>query len=136
MNREFLQEWLDKYVEAWRTYVPEKIGNLFSEDALYFYSPFDEQNPLRDARRLSLTGSESPIRLVRGKRIMCRSQSKEMSAWRKGARGISELMGPLNGSSTTFSSCTLTMLDAVHVLPSGLCSRAVHNCTRAVLDVL
>ena len=47
MNRESLQMWLDKYVEAWRTYAPEKIGDLFSEDALYFYSPFDEQNPLR-----------------------------------------------------------------------------------------
>ena len=47
MNREFLQEWLEKYVEAWRTYEPEKIRNLFSENALYFYSPFDEQNHLR-----------------------------------------------------------------------------------------
>ena len=43
MNRDFLQEWLEKYVEAWRTYEPEKIRNLFSENALYFYSPFDEQ---------------------------------------------------------------------------------------------
>jgi hypothetical protein len=47
MNREFLQEWLEKYVEAWRTYAPEKIGNLFSEKAVYLYSPFDEQNPVR-----------------------------------------------------------------------------------------
>ena len=47
MNREFLQEWLEKYVDAWRTYEPEKIGNLFSENALYFYSPFDEDIPLR-----------------------------------------------------------------------------------------
>ena len=47
MNRESLQVWLDKYVEAWRTYAPEKIGDLFTEDALYFYSPFDEQNHLR-----------------------------------------------------------------------------------------
>ena len=47
MNRESLQEWLDRYVEAWRTYVPEKISNLFSEDAVYLYSPFDEQNPVR-----------------------------------------------------------------------------------------
>lgn len=45
MNRESLQVWLDKYVEAWRTYDPAQIGDLFSEDALYFYSPFDEQNP-------------------------------------------------------------------------------------------
>ena len=47
MNRELLQEWLEKYVDAWRTYEPEKIRNLFSENALYFYSPFDEQNHLR-----------------------------------------------------------------------------------------
>ncbi len=47
MNRETLQVWLDKYVEAWRTYDPAQIGDLFSEDALYLYSPFDEQNPLR-----------------------------------------------------------------------------------------
>ena len=47
MNRESLQLWLDKYVEAWRTYDPAQIGDLFSEDALYFYSPFDEHDPVR-----------------------------------------------------------------------------------------
>ena len=47
MNRESLQAWLDKYVEAWRTYQPAQIEDLFNEHALYFYSPFDEQNPLR-----------------------------------------------------------------------------------------
>lgn len=47
MNRETLQVWLDKYVDAWRTYDPAQIADLFSEDALYYYSPWDEQNPLR-----------------------------------------------------------------------------------------
>ena len=47
MNMEALQTWLDKYVEAWRTYNPAQIRDLFSEDALYLYSPFDEQNPVR-----------------------------------------------------------------------------------------
>ena len=47
MDRKSLQLWLDKYVEAWRTYDPEQIGDLFSEDALYFYSPWDEDNPVR-----------------------------------------------------------------------------------------
>ena len=47
MNRETLQVWLDKYVEAWRTYDAAQVRDLFSEDALYLYSPFDEQNPLR-----------------------------------------------------------------------------------------
>jgi uncharacterized protein (TIGR02246 family) len=47
MNRETVQAWLDKYIEAWRTYDASKIGNLFSEDALYLYSPFDENEPVR-----------------------------------------------------------------------------------------
>jgi hypothetical protein len=47
MDRKSLQLWLDKYVEAWRTYDPAFIGDLFSEDALYFYSPWDEDNPVR-----------------------------------------------------------------------------------------
>lgn len=47
MNRESVQEWLDKYVEAWRTYEAAQIRDLFSEDALYFYSPWDEDCPLR-----------------------------------------------------------------------------------------
>lgn len=47
MDRKNLQLWLDKYVEAWRTYDPAQIGELFSEDALYFYSPWDKDNPIR-----------------------------------------------------------------------------------------
>ena len=49
MNRESLQAWLDKYVEAWRTYEPSQIKDLFSEDALYFYSPFDDPVRGREA---------------------------------------------------------------------------------------
>ena len=47
MNRQSLQLWLDKYVEAWRTYDRAQIGDLFSEDALYFYSPWDEHDAIR-----------------------------------------------------------------------------------------
>lgn len=47
MDRNHLQAWLDKYVEAWRTYEPQQIRDLFAEDALYFYSPWDEDRPLR-----------------------------------------------------------------------------------------
>lgn len=47
MDRKQVQEWLDKYVEAWQTYEPEQIRDLFSEDALYFYSPWDEDSHLR-----------------------------------------------------------------------------------------
>src|SRR3954471_3875082 len=34
--------WLDRYIHAWKSYNPEAIGALFSEDARYYYGPFDE----------------------------------------------------------------------------------------------
>ena len=58
MNRESVQLWLDKYVEAWRTYDRAQIGNLFSEDALYFYSPFDD--PLRGRETIATDWLKEP----------------------------------------------------------------------------
>ena len=46
MDRKSVQAWLDKYVAAWRSYEPAEIGELFSEDAVYFYSPWDAE-PVR-----------------------------------------------------------------------------------------
>jgi ketosteroid isomerase-like protein len=60
MNRELLQLWLDKYVEAWRTYDPAQIRDLFTEDALYFYSPFDEQNHVRGREAIVSAWLEEP----------------------------------------------------------------------------
>jgi hypothetical protein len=40
-----VDRWLEAYVEAWKTYDPDQIGNLFSEDVEYRYHPYDE--PLR-----------------------------------------------------------------------------------------
>ena len=60
MNRESVQAWLDNYVEAWRTYDVAKIGNLFSEDALYCYSPFDEDNPVRGRAAIVASWLEAP----------------------------------------------------------------------------
>jgi hypothetical protein len=42
MDRQAFQDWLGRYVEAWKTYNPDKIGHLFSEDAEYRYHPQDE----------------------------------------------------------------------------------------------
>jgi uncharacterized protein (TIGR02246 family) len=38
VSREQVERWLAAYVEAWRTDDPERIGDLFTEDASY--SPF------------------------------------------------------------------------------------------------
>ena len=33
MTRDDVQRWLDRYVDAWRTYEVEAIGDLFAADA-------------------------------------------------------------------------------------------------------
>lgn len=42
MDHESAQAWLDAYVEAWRTYAPDRIRALFSDDVAYRYHPYDE----------------------------------------------------------------------------------------------
>jgi ketosteroid isomerase-like protein len=36
------QRWLDAYVDAWRTYEVDAIGELFSDDVEYRYHPWDQ----------------------------------------------------------------------------------------------
>jgi len=42
MDKAGFQDWLDRYVEAWKSYDPQAIGDLFSEDIVYLYHPLDE----------------------------------------------------------------------------------------------
>jgi hypothetical protein len=44
-----VQEWLDAYVAAWRSYDGAAIGNLFAADATYAYHPYDDPERGRDA---------------------------------------------------------------------------------------
>jgi ketosteroid isomerase-like protein len=37
-----VDRWLQAYVEAWKSYDGEQIGDLFSEDVRYQYHPYDE----------------------------------------------------------------------------------------------
>lgn len=41
IDHQHVQKWLDDYVAAWKSYDPQAIGALFSEDATYQYSPYD-----------------------------------------------------------------------------------------------
>ena len=43
VTRDDVQRWLDRYVEAWRTYDAEAIGGLFADDASYKYHPYDAE---------------------------------------------------------------------------------------------
>lgn len=49
IDRASVQTWLDKYIEAWRTYDRQQIADLFCEDAVYHYNPFDEGDRGREA---------------------------------------------------------------------------------------
>jgi ketosteroid isomerase-like protein len=60
MDRQSVQTWLDNYVEAWRTYDASQIGDLFSEDALYFFSPFDAHDPVRGRAAIVANWLEAP----------------------------------------------------------------------------
>ena len=52
MDRSTVQAWLDRYVEAWKSYAPDQIASLFAADATYRYHPYDSDDDVvrgRDA---------------------------------------------------------------------------------------
>jgi uncharacterized protein (TIGR02246 family) len=49
VDRTGVDRWLQAYVEAWKTYDPEQIAALFSEDVAYRYHPYDDPLRGRDA---------------------------------------------------------------------------------------
>jgi SnoaL-like domain len=42
MDRNHFAIWLDAYIEAWRSNDREMIERLFSDEARYFYGPYDQ----------------------------------------------------------------------------------------------
>ena len=49
MDHKSAQDWLDRYVGAWRSYDRADVSALFSEDVAYRYHPYDEPIVGRDA---------------------------------------------------------------------------------------
>ena len=50
MDRSAVHAWLDRYVEAWKTYDRAAIGDLFSADATYRYRPSDDDGDVVHGR--------------------------------------------------------------------------------------
>lgn len=44
MDRDGVQAWLDRYVDAWRRNEAEPIEALFTDDALYRFAPYGDDN--------------------------------------------------------------------------------------------
>jgi len=56
-----VQSWLDRYVEAWRSYEQDAIRSLFTKDATYAFHPWDK--PLRGSSAIAknwLADQDSP----------------------------------------------------------------------------
>jgi hypothetical protein len=52
MDEAAVASWLERYVAAWRSYAPEAIGDLFADDAVYRFQPWEDGDELvrgRDA---------------------------------------------------------------------------------------
>ncbi|HEY7735835.1 MAG TPA: nuclear transport factor 2 family protein [Candidatus Limnocylindrales bacterium] len=54
MDHAAFQSWLDRYIDAWHSNDAATVGDLFTEDALYRYHPWDEP-PVRG--REAIVGS-------------------------------------------------------------------------------
>ena len=50
MDRSAVQDWLDRYVEAWKSYDPHQIASLFAENATYRYHPYDPADEVTRGR--------------------------------------------------------------------------------------
>jgi hypothetical protein len=51
LSREHVGRWLDAYVEAWRSYDADAIGELFTRDAEYRYHAYDDE-PVRGREQI------------------------------------------------------------------------------------
>ena len=60
MDHASAQQWLDRYVAAWRSYDPAAIAALFSADVSYRYHPWDDPVIGRDAVVGSWLGDDEP----------------------------------------------------------------------------
>jgi ketosteroid isomerase-like protein len=49
MDTAMVAGWLDAYVDAWKSYDPEAIGALFSDDVKYRFHPYDDPVEGREA---------------------------------------------------------------------------------------
>lgn len=112
MDHARIREWLDRYIEAWRTGDKELIGMLFAADARYSYGPCQEPVVGRSA----IVGSCCPSRTdgARGTPTTARSPWTATSPSRPESRATRT-----GGRTATSSSARSTPADAAWSSASG-----------------
>ncbi len=58
LTQEQFREWLERYFRAWQSNDPDEVTALFSEDAVYYYGPF--QTPSVGRRKIVERWISSP----------------------------------------------------------------------------
>ena len=109
MERDEVDGWLERYLEAWRTYDREQIAGLFSADAQYRYHPYDEWVLGRDA----IVGSWLGENVVEGA-----STPDQPGTWEAGYRTIA-----VDGDTAIAVGTTTYSVE-----PGGPVDRAFENC--------
>jgi hypothetical protein len=61
LDAEIVAQWLNAYIGAWKSYQPEQIAALFSDDAFYYYTPFDAPLVGRQAIVDSWLANQDPL---------------------------------------------------------------------------
>jgi ketosteroid isomerase-like protein len=56
MDHAAVQDWLDRYIQAWSANQPEPISALFSEDAVYRYRPYGDDEGALVGRQAIVDG--------------------------------------------------------------------------------
>ena len=49
LDKAAVAAWLNRYIDAWRSYDPQEIGDLFTEGATYKYQPWGKPVEGREA---------------------------------------------------------------------------------------
>lgn len=61
MTHDEVQVWLDNYITAWASNDADKIGNLFTEDAVYSYRPWrDDKHSVKGRDGIVESWRENP----------------------------------------------------------------------------
>ena|SRR2546428_7637168 len=112
-----VQRWLDAYVAAWRSYDPEEIRQLFTEDAVYRPLPYDE--PLRGGEAITkawIADPDPPGSWTADYQAV--AATGEVGVGR-GAPGTGQWEEDRSGSTPTCSSCGSTSRDGAATTWNG-----------------
>jgi ketosteroid isomerase-like protein len=108
MTHDDVQRWLDRYVEAWRTYDPASIGDLFAENATYRYHAYDPE-PVAGRAAIVADWTEEPDEAGTWE---ARYEPFAVDGDKAVAVGTSRYLDPDGSERTTYYNCWTLRFDA------------------------